>query len=97
MRLPILVTMCLCLQGFCFGSEIPLLQDTPQNIEYRISVANSSLHALHALLPRIQNTIHDDPNKACDLICNAMKFLMNAEACLNNADSSTILVDTLQR
>lgn len=68
--------------GMCFGDAIPLLEDSSQNMEYRLEVANSSLHALHCLLPRIQQIIHDDPNKACDLICNAMKFLENAERCL---------------
>lgn len=81
-----LCSLILCMSfvchGLCFGDEIPFFEDNYKNMEYRLEVANSSLHALHGLLPRIQQIIHDDPNKACDLICNAMKFLENAERCL---------------
>lgn len=82
-----ILTICLLFQGLCLASDVPLLQDTPVHIDYRLSVANSNLHALHNLLPRIQSTIPQDPEKACDLICNAMKYLVNIEEALGTTST----------
>ena len=82
--LSFVLALTLLFQGLCFSEKIPLLEDAIDNIEYRIDMANSSLQMLHGLLPRIQTIIYSNPDKACDLICNAMKVLINAEECLYN-------------
>lgn len=73
---------CLVLQGFAYANEVPLFQDSEENQEYRVEVANSSIRAAHLTLARIQQLAHNDPDKACDLVCNAVKYLINAESCL---------------
>ena len=73
---------CLVLQGFAYANEVPLFQDSEENQVYRVEVATSSLCAVHTTLVRIQQLAHSDPDKACDLVCNALKYLINAESCL---------------
>lgn len=77
-------TIGLILQSFCFADGVPLFNDSLDNQEYRIEVALSNVKAAHLTLARIQKLAHEDPNKACDLACTAVKYLMNAEECLYN-------------
>lgn len=79
------VAFCLCFQALCAEQEpIRFMDDSVKNMEERLQTANSSLYAVHTLLPRIQTLIHKDPEKATDLVFKAFKFLTNAEACLYN-------------
>ena len=70
--------------ALCFANVVPISKDTPENQEYRVEIALSSIRAAHLTLARIQQLTHDDPDKAADLCGNAVKYLMNAESCLSN-------------
>lgn len=51
--------------------------------ESDIDIALSSIHAAEDVIVRVQLLTHSDPDKACDLCLNAMKFLWNAEYALD--------------
>lgn len=84
------ITLCvLWLTSLFSGFPTPLLQESSYKIQYRISVANSNIKKLKEIIPIIQNEIKNDPQKAQDLCCTAMKFAMNIERCLMNSEEES--------
>jgi hypothetical protein len=59
----------------------PMCEDTPDAIDFRVSVAHSSIGMVKYYLEEISCNAQD-PQMVCDAVCMAMKYLWNADVCL---------------